>query len=301
MIANLAVMALGAVGGFVASRQFGRVDRVAHVASVGRSVDGSVSRRRSLTPPELQRACFSEMTRHVQVTRHGRIHAPSRYVLHMHPDDLAIVDESRRWFIGGLVTALRQAAADNGWHLDGDVQIEVEASPDRRPGVPAALAIHGSQAERQPSADPPPPTTRAAGVQGGRTLLIVRSDTEERYPLVAGPVTIGRARDRDITIDDNRVSRSHARIEPRNGGWTIVDQGSANGTRLRGHDIPPQQPRPLRAGDLIGIGPIELRVITGSSPGRGAPGPSGTRALGDSDRNRISGEVLPGPDGRRLR
>lgn len=299
MIANVAVLAVGAVIGFVASRQLGRVDRAAQVASVSRTVGATVGRRRGLTPPELQRACFSEMVRHVQVTRQGRTHAPSSYVLLLHPEDIAMVDESRRWFIGGLQSALRQAATENGWHLAGEVTIETEAAPDRRPGVPSALAVQGDGSSRQRTAAPS--STRAAGVHGGRRLVIVRSDTEEGFALASGPLTIGRARDRDITIDDNRVSRAHARIEPRNGGWTIVDEGSANGTRLRGQELPPHQPRPLRAGDLVGIGPVELRVVAESPRTPGANDPAGTRALDDSDRTRISGQVLPGNDRNRPR
>lgn len=292
MTANVAVLAVGLVIGFVTSRQFRRVDRAAQVASAGRAVGGTVGRRRGLTPPELQRACFSEMMRHVQVTRQGRTHAPSSYVLLLHPDDVAMVDESRRWFIGGLESALRRAAGDNGWHLTGDIVIETETASDRRPGVPAALAVHGSGSGRERAAAPPT-NTRSAGGQGTRTLVVVRSDTEERFPLGSRPLTIGRARDRDITIDDNRVSRSHARIEPRNGGWTVVDEGSANGTRLRGDELPPQQPRPLRAGDLLGIGPVELLVKAGPPASEGL---AGTRALDASDRTRISGQVLPGDD-----
>jgi hypothetical protein len=40
-------------------------------------------------------------------------------------------------------------------------------------------------------------------------------------------------------------------------------------------------------GTTIGIGPLQLRVVTD-----GAARPSGTRALADADRTRISAEVL---------
>src|SRR5699024_9553883 len=106
------------------------------------------TRRRGLTPPELQRACFAEMMRHVSLDRGGRGIVPSGYQLHLHPDDVAIVEENRGWFLDGLKKALRDAAADRGWSLDKSVSIEVLADASRRPGVPR---VAGS---------PPTPTPR---------------------------------------------------------------------------------------------------------------------------------------------
>lgn len=289
---NLAVLVLGSVVGFIASRRLRRPDRAAQAASMARNVGGSLGRRRGLDAPELQRACFSEMVRHVRVTRQGRTHAPARYTLHLHPDDLAVVDEARRWFTEGLADALRRAARDNGWVIDGAVEIDYLADPARRPGVPAAMAVPPEEPQgAAPTAPPPAPSVPPSARGLTRTLTVVRTDTGQRIPLATEVVTIGRSRDRTITIDDNRVSRGHARIEPRPGGWAIVDEGSANGTRVGGTDLPAGQPRPLRVGDVIGVGPVELRILAAPAAG----GQPGTRALDDSERTRISGEFLRPP------
>lgn len=295
MLVNVLTLVAGGAIGFVASRRLRRPERTARAASVARNVGGTLGRRRGLSAPELQRACFSEMVRHVRVTRQGRTLVPARFVVRLHPDDLAVVDESRRWFVDGLVGALRQAAADNGWVLEGPVDITVEADPSRRAGVPDAHPVGDGPLPAAPSGPDPTavaPRARsrptAAADPTTRALVVVRTDTGERIPLLGVPVTVGRSRDRDITIDDTRVSRSHARIEPRQGGWTVVDEGSANGTRLDGRPLAPHEPRPLRPGGVIGVGPVDLRVSTGSSSGE-----AGTRALDDRDRHRISGEVLP--------
>ncbi len=313
---QLLVLLVGAVAGFVGSRQLRRLTRRSparalgpapaqpagpapagpspargpaapsalgsHAASVARSVGAGLGRRKGLSAPELQRACFSEMVRHVRVTRHGRTHAPARYLLRLHPDDMATVDEARNWFTEGLTDALERAATDNGWVLGGAIQIDYQADPGRPAGAPSALAVSPDDPAGSAPGAPPP--------AAGRRLAVVRGDTGESVTL-SGPVTIGRSRDRDLTVDDTRVSRSHARIESRAGGtWVVVDEGSANGTRLRGEEIPPHEPRPIRPGDVIGIGPVDLRVTTAADRGAGQPG---TRALEDSDRTRISGEVLP--------
>ncbi|MCU1497144.1 MAG: domain containing protein, partial [Acidimicrobiales bacterium] len=138
-----------------------------------------------------------------------------------------------------------------------------------------------------------PAAAPAAAPAPRRGLAMVRSDTGERINLAAEVITIGRSRDRGIVVDDTRVSRAHAHIEPRKAGWALLDEGSANGTRVNGQDLPQNRPCALRVGDVVAIGPVELTVVAGESPAPGA----GSRALDDSDRTRISGEVLP-PDRR---
>ena len=81
MLLPLAAIAVGALIGFVGSRKLRRPQHAAQAASVARTVGGTVNRRKTLTAPELQRACFSEMVRHVRVNRQGRTEAPGRYLL----------------------------------------------------------------------------------------------------------------------------------------------------------------------------------------------------------------------------
>lgn len=288
MLPLLAVV-LGAVLGFVGSRKLRRPQHAAQVASVARSVSAGAGRRKTLTAPELQRACFSEMVRHVRVSRDGRTQAPSRYLLQLHADDLAVVEETKGWFVDGLTDALRQAAADNGWALEGTIDIRFEADGSRRPGAPGALAVDPEGPKKAAPGGPPPAAATGAAAKDG-PLVAVRTDTGERIPLGAGPLVIGRSSESSIVVDDRRVSRSHAILSPGRSGWTVRDDGSSNGTSLNGSLLTPNAPRQVHAGDVIGVGPVELRIETA------ADGPvAGTRALDDSDRTRISGQVLPPP------
>ena len=103
------------------------------------------------------------MVRHVRVNRQGRTEAPGRYLLQLSPADMEVVEETRTWFIDGLTDALTQAAADNGWELDGTIDIRFEVDPTRRPGVPNALAVEpGGSKKAQPTAPPPAAPGRAA-------------------------------------------------------------------------------------------------------------------------------------------
>jgi len=284
----LLALVIGALVGFVGSRRLRRPERAAQAASVARSVGGNLGRRRGLSAPELQRACFSEMVRHVRVDREGRSAAPSQYLLKLHPDDLVTVDDARQWFSEGLADALRQAASEHGWRLDGRIGLDYEADASRRPGVPAALAVAPDAGRRAtPGEAPPLPRSGGAGASG---LQLRRADDGSVTVLAGGAISIGRATGRGIVIDDTRISRDHAVLAPVRGGWTIADRGSANGTTVNGERLEPQQARPLVAGDVIGLGPVEL--VVEPAP---APAPAGTRALDDRERTRISGEVLPPP------
>jgi len=57
------------------------------------------------------------------------------------------------------------------------------------------------------------------------------------------------------------VSRLHATISLAKEGITIMDLGSANGTRVNGKKIPPHQPMPLQHGDMISLGSFKVQIL----------------------------------------
>ncbi len=69
--------------------------------------------------------------------------------------------------------------------------------------------------------------------------------------------------DLDLTADggiEKGVSRRHARIIQKGGKVFIEDVGSANGTFLNDQRLMPYLPYPLRDGDRIRIGQLELEI-----------------------------------------
>src|SRR5262245_13686087 len=74
-----------------------------------------------------------------------------------------------------------------------------------------------------------------------------------------GSVSIGRAEDCDLRIDHRSVSRRHARLHAEK-SFTIEDEGSRNGTRVRGIRITPGTRVPLQSGDVIECGDATLIV-----------------------------------------
>ncbi|REJ91959.1 MAG: FHA domain-containing protein [Planctomycetota bacterium] len=65
------------------------------------------------------------------------------------------------------------------------------------------------------------------------------------------PVTIGREEDNHLRLNDERVSRFHAKIQEDGGKIILTDLESTNGTRVNGH---PVKMRVLQIGDQVLIG-----------------------------------------------
>ncbi len=76
-----------------------------------------------------------------------------------------------------------------------------------------------------------------------------------------GSVLIGRQAAADVRVDGESVSRAHAAVLRVEGGWTLLDLGSRNGTTLNGRPV--SDGTPLRAGDVVRCGTVVLLV---SSP-----------------------------------
>jgi two-component system, cell cycle response regulator len=84
----------------------------------------------------------------------------------------------------------------------------------------------------------------------------------QRYALNNTPLVVGRGEDCDIRINDHSVSRRHARIEPAGEGYTVLDQGSTNGTFV--NDVQTARAK-LRDGDYLRIGNCIYRFLSGGN------------------------------------
>lgn len=75
--------------------------------------------------------------------------------------------------------------------------------------------------------------------------------------VVEDALSIGRLKESGLVLEDLSVSRKHAQIVRRSTGMYVEDLGSAHGTTVNGERI---QSRELHPGDMLGIGPVNLRV-----------------------------------------
>jgi hypothetical protein len=79
----------------------------------------------------------------------------------------------------------------------------------------------------------------------------------QNVPVLKAPITIGRAPDNTIAIDNVSISAHHARVELREGSLTLTDLGSLNGTFVNSQRV---QSVALKDGDVISIGKHSIYV-----------------------------------------
>jgi pSer/pThr/pTyr-binding forkhead associated (FHA) protein len=98
-------------------------------------------------------------------------------------------------------------------------------------------------------------------MKGGRLVAIAEVETETReFVLDSDDLTLGRAETNQVVVPDERVSRTHLRIERDGTGVRITDLCSANGTFVNGEQVTSAV---LRDGDMLVVGTTEFRFEAG--------------------------------------
>jgi pSer/pThr/pTyr-binding forkhead associated (FHA) protein len=124
------------------------------------------------------------------------------------------------------------------------------------------------EAGRQQQAARQAPPQQRQQPAGGRqrrnapTKLVVTEGTltGTTVALQGQTISLGRAHDSTIVLDDDYASSRHARIYPdRDGQWIVEDLGSTNGTYLDRNRLTTPTPIALGAPIRIGKTVIELR------------------------------------------
>jgi pSer/pThr/pTyr-binding forkhead associated (FHA) protein len=94
----------------------------------------------------------------------------------------------------------------------------------------------------------------------GSTLVIRLGGgrSGEQFAIDRDVMTIGRAPQSDVFLDDITVSREHARLERTPNGLVLTDQGSLNGTYVNRERIESAR---LADGDELQVGKYRLAFI----------------------------------------
>lgn len=85
-------------------------------------------------------------------------------------------------------------------------------------------------------------------------------------PLRKSELFIGRLPQNDIVLASPNISRRQAYLEHTAAGWQIVDLTSANGTKLAGTPITPNQPHRWLVGQPLSIDEYTLHLNTSANP-----------------------------------
>jgi pSer/pThr/pTyr-binding forkhead associated (FHA) protein len=97
--------------------------------------------------------------------------------------------------------------------------------------------------------------------RGGPRTLVVTAGTlaGTTIQLTEQPITLGRAPDNTIVLDDDYASGYHARLRPYEGRWLVEDLGSTNGTYLDKQKVTSPTVVPTGVPVKVGKTLLELR------------------------------------------
>jgi len=114
-----------------------------------------------------------------------------------------------------------------------------------------------NQAPPRPAA---PPRPQKPGRGTPRFLVVTEGAlTGVSIDLTDQQITLGRANDATLVLNDDYASTHHARIFPQDGQWIVEDLGSTNGTYLDRQKVIRPTPVPVGVPIRIGKTALELR------------------------------------------
>ena len=126
------------------------------------------------------------------------------------------------------------------------------------------IAIEGT--DKMPATANDDPGATAIRVAVPRFFLRGLGEDGRSLPVTAATV-VGRARDCQMRLDDDGLSRRHARLLPTAEGLQVEDLGSTNGTTINGKRVQRALARP---GDEVAFDALRFRVV---APGVAEPLP----------------------------
>jgi pSer/pThr/pTyr-binding forkhead associated (FHA) protein len=125
-------------------------------------------------------------------------------------------------------------------------------------GTTAAKARIRSRSAAQAPSQPQRPARASRGAP--RYLLVTGGPLSGMtINLTDQQITMGRANDATLVLNDDYASSRHARIFPQDGQWIVEDLGSTNGTYLDRQKVTRPTPVPVGAPIRIGKTVLELR------------------------------------------
>ena len=127
-------------------------------------------------------------------------------------------------------------------------------------------------------------------------LEIIHPDGRHQPLSVPDMCSIGKGSQCEVRLDNWRLAKEHARLFTSPSGVLIDDAGSFGGVLVNGQRITAQY-GPLQNGDLIGIGPFQLRILnSGEEPQAAAfPVPAAAHAATTAPMQSTQDTALAAP------
>ena len=123
-----------------------------------------------------------------------------------------------------------------------------------------AAKVRRGRNQVAPMQQPRPPRPARPGRGTPRFLVVTEGALAGvSIDLADQQVTMGRANDATLVLNDDYASTYHARIFPQDGQWLVEDLGSTNGTYLDHQKVARPTPVPVGVPIRIGKTALELR------------------------------------------
>ena len=127
-------------------------------------------------------------------------------------------------------------------------------------GGPSTTARRGKARQAQAPRQGRPARPARPGRGSPRVLVVTAGALKgTSLDLSQQQITLGRANDATLVLNDDYASSRHARIFPQDGQWIVEDLGSTNGTYLDRQKVTRPMPVPLGVPIRIGKTVLELR------------------------------------------
>lgn len=135
------------------------------------------------------------------------------------------------------------------------------SSGGRRSSPNSGQQYAAAASPSQPHPAPQPQMQQGAGNQASMLTIIDGPLSGTTYTLGSQSITLGRAPDNVVVLNDEFVSSHHARVyvDPTTGRWAIEDLGSTNGTVVNGQRLARSMVLPAGVPVRIGGTTFELR------------------------------------------
>ncbi len=196
---------------------------------------------------------------------------PDNY--NLYEDDIDAEDERRQSILKKITTPVIQAAGSflknlELFHKDNEEYIDNEDGEEEFYEQPAKKIIsYSSYTQNYRNYD----IAAEEGTYGntvlfkenkdrGKIIVPINADKYNSFELNIFPFIIGKLVEAvDGVIEDDSVSRIHAKIEKSDGQFYFVDLNSTNGSFVNGQSAPPNSRVKLNVGDRIQFGHVEYK------------------------------------------
>jgi hypothetical protein len=232
-----------------------------------RLVEGTFARLFAgrLSPLEVATSLTRAMEDYQVAGPDGTMQPPTHYWVYLHPDDCASLTAEPPALEKELAHSVTELATQAGLKLEANpvvyvlsdegmaphqVRVEARWMPEESALVERTREMEGGEAEGAEAEMTAPP---------GRPFLILAG--QRHFNLLQAVVSIGRALDNDVIIEDPRVSRHHAQLRRRYGHYVLYDLDSSGGTQINGYSI---EECVLHSGDIISLAGVQ--IIYGEDP-----------------------------------